>query len=70
MSVRIDVVFHSRSTTPMIEPFSLTDIETRTAPTVERVIDTQAAPDEARVDLALRPGSLDDFIGQERLKRT
>jgi holliday junction DNA helicase RuvB len=35
----------------------------------ERVIGPNELPDDAKTDLALRPANLDDFIGQEQLKR-
>lgn len=52
----------------MDSPFSFDDIQERTTDSPERVIDAQALIDERSVDLTLRPNSLDDFIGQTKVK--
>lgn len=52
----------------MESPFSFDDIQERTADRPERVIDAQTLIDERSVDLTLRPNSLDDFIGQTKVK--
>ncbi|MCM8776252.1 MAG: Holliday junction branch migration DNA helicase RuvB [Candidatus Omnitrophica bacterium] len=36
--------------------------------TTERLIDAQSRPEDAEFDVTLRPTSLDEFIGQEKLK--
>ncbi|MDQ5919772.1 MAG: holliday junction helicase RuvB [Patescibacteria group bacterium] len=52
----------------MDSPFSFDDIQERTTEHPERVIDPQMLVDERSVDLTLRPNSLDDFIGQTKVK--
>jgi Holliday junction DNA helicase RuvB len=52
----------------MESSFSFDDIQERTTDSPERVIDAQALIDERSVDLTLRPNSLDDFIGQTKVK--
>lgn len=50
-----------------MEPFSFDEIEARAA--AERVVDPQAqVAEEGVIDLTLRPSSLDDFIGQTKVK--
>lgn len=52
----------------MESSFSFDDIQERTTERQERVIDPQTLIDERSVDLTLRPNSLDDFIGQTKVK--
>lgn len=52
----------------MESSFSFDDIQERATERQERVIDPQTLIDERSVDLTLRPNSLDDFIGQTKVK--
>lgn len=49
-----------------MEDFSFDDIQARTTP--ERLTSPTSTTEEVRVDLALRPESLEDFVGQRKVK--
>lgn len=51
-----------------MEAFSFDEIQARSAPSTDRILDAASGQDETRVDFALRPQSLEDFIGQSSIK--